>query len=320
MENGLIKKTNNAMPQTKKNSLPKILFKYKELYILFLPVAIWFIVFHYIPMMGIVIAFKDYSIMQGIFDSPWAGLKHFERFLNSTAFLQTLKNTVLISLYNLVFSFPAPILFSLLLNEVVNDKFKKCIQTVSYLPHFISWSVAGGLFYMILSPSTGVINYFIKVLGFDAINFLGDIRYFRSILVVSGIWKSIGWGAIIYLAALSGVSEEMYEASYIDGAGRFRRIWHITLPSIRSVIIIMLILAVGNILNVGFEHVFVMINDTVLEVGETLDYYIYRIGLYNMNNFSFATAIGLFKSCIGFLLIMFTNVISKKIDEEGGIW
>ncbi len=320
MENGLIKKTNNAMPQTKKNSLPKILFKYKELYILFLPVAIWFIVFHYIPMMGIVIAFKDYSIMQGIFDSPWAGLKHFERFLNSTAFLQTLKNTVLISLYNLVFSFPAPILFSLLLNEVVNDKFKKCIQTVSYLPHFISWSVAGGLFYMILSPSTGVINYFIKVLGFDAINFLGDIRYFRSVLVVSGIWKSIGWGAIIYLAALSGVSEEMYEASYIDGAGRFRRIWHITLPSIRSVIIIMLILAVGNILNVGFEHVFVMINDTVLEVGETLDYYIYRIGLYNMNNFSFATAIGLFKSCIGFLLIMFTNVISKKIDEEGGIW
>lgn len=173
---------------------------------------------------------------------------------------------------------------------------------------------------MILSPSTGVINYFIKVLGFDAINFLGDIRYFRSVLVVSGIWKSIGWGAIIYLAALSGVSEEMYEASYIDGAGRFRRIWHITLPSIRSVIIIMLILAVGNILNVGFEHVFVMINDTVLEVGETLDYYIYRIGLYNMNNFSFATAIGLFKSCIGFLLIMFTNVISKKIDEEGGIW
>lgn len=298
----------------------RALKRYRQLYLMFIPVAIWYIVFQYVPMLGIVIAFKDYSVFTGVWDSPWAGLSHFERFLASADFLRTLKNTLLISIYNLCFGFFSPVLFALLLNELTWPRAKRFIQTVSYLPHFISWAVAGGLFYMLLSPGTGVVNELIQALGFAKINFLGEADYFRAILVVTGIWKSMGWGAIIYLAAIAGVDESLHEAAYIDGAGRFRRMWHVTLPSIRTVVVIMLILAVGNILDSNFEQIFIMLNQTVMSTGETIDYYVYRVGLSNANNFSYAAAIGLFKSVIGFLLIILTNVITKKIDEDGGIW
>ena len=305
----------------RKRSLWNVLIKYKELYLLFIPVALWYIIFCYIPMSGIIIAFKDYKFLQGIFGSQWVGFKHFERFLTSRDFLNTLRNTLLISSYNLLFVFPAPIIFALMLNELKYEKFKKVIQTVSYLPHFISWAVAGGLFYLILSPSNGFVNTIIQSLGFKPMNFMGDVRYFRSVIVVSGMWKSTGWTAIIYLASLAGVDPQLYEAATIDGAKRLQRIWHVTLPSIKSVIVIMLILAVGNILYIGFEQIYIMINVTVLDVGETIDYYIYRVGLYDFTNFSYVTAIGLFKSVIGFFLILMTNVTVKKIDEDtGGIW
>jgi len=291
-----------------------------ELYLLFLPVAAWYIIFCYVPMGGIVIAFKDFKILRGIWESPWVGLDNFRRFIASSAFRATLGNTIIISLMNLLIVFPAPIIFALLLNEVRSKFGKRITQTISYLPHFISWTIAGGLFYMLLSPSTGVVNDIIRMFGGQAVNFMGESKYFRWIVVISSIWKGLGWGAIVYLAAISGVDEELYEAAAIDGAKRFRRIWNITLPSIANVVVIMLILQVGSILNVNFDQIFVMINDTVLSVGETIEYYIYRVGLYSTNNYSLAAAVGIFKSIVGFILIMITNAIVKRISEGEGIW
>jgi putative aldouronate transport system permease protein len=291
-----------------------------ELYLLFVPVAVWYMLFCYVPMGGIVVAFKDFKILRGICASPWVGTRNFERFIASPAFRSTLRNTVIISLMNLALAFPAPIIFALLLNEVGGGKTKRFIQTVSYLPHFISWTIAGGLFYMMLSPSTGVVNAIVRRFGGAAVNFMGSSRYFRLIVVISSIWKGLGWGAIVYLAAIAGVDEELYESATIDGARRMRRIWNITLPSISSVIVVMLILAVGSILNTNFEQIFTLVNDTVLAVGETIEYYIYRIGLFSTNNFSLAAAVGLFKSVVGFALIVITNAISKRISDGGGIW
>jgi len=291
-----------------------------ELYLLFVPIAVWYIIFCYVPMGGIVIAFKDFKILKGIWDSPWVGFQNFEKFMSSTAFLATLKNTIVISGMNLLFVFPAPIIFALLLNEIRNPFAKRFIQTVSYLPHFISWAIAGGLVYMLLSPSTGPINAVIRFFGGSSVNFMSESRFFRWIVTLSSMWKGLGWGAIVYLAAITGVDEEMYEAARVDGAGRLRRIWSITLPSISNVIVIMLILQVGSILNVSFDQIFTLLNDAVLGVGETIEYYIYRVGLSSANNYSLGAAVGLFKSVIGFVLIMATNAISKRVSEGGGIW
>lgn len=206
-------------------------------------------------------------------------------------------------------------------NELRFPRYKKFVQTVSYLPHFISWSVAGGLVYMLLSANTGAITNLIVALGGQAKNYMGLSQYFRRIVVVSGIWKSLGWSAIVYLAAITGIDEQLYEAAYIDGASRFRRIWHITLPGIRTTICVMLILQVGNLLSVNFDQMYILLNDSVLDVGETLDMYIYRVGLYSTGNFSLATAVGLIKSLVGFVMVLTTNIISKKMtDGEGGIW
>ncbi|MDR1568924.1 MAG: ABC transporter permease subunit [Oscillospiraceae bacterium] len=221
---------------------------------------------------------------------------------------------------NLLFVFPAPIVFSILLNEVQHVGPKRVIQTISYLPHFISWTIAGGLFYMLLSPSLGAVNGVIKWMGGTPVNFMGESRYFRWILVFSSIWKTLGWSAIIYLAAVAGVDEELYDAAKMDGAGRFRRIWNVTLPSITNVIVIMLILQVGSILNVNFEQVFVLINSALYDVGETIEYYIYRVGLFSTNNYSLGATVGLFKSVVGLVLILITNKLSKRISEDGGIW
>lgn len=297
------------------------LFKYYELYFLFLPVAIWLIVFKYIPMLGIVLAFKKFNPFIGILGSPWIGLENFIKCFNSPAFMSSLGNTVIISLSMLVVGFPIPIIFALLLNEIRRNGFKRFVQTVSYLPHFISWSVAGGMIYMLLSPDTGVINVLFKSLGLSGINLLGDTSYFRGVVVGSDVWKNMGWGAIIYLAALAGVDEELYEAAYMDGAGRFKMIWYITIPSIGNTIIVMLILRIGSLFNVSFEQIFILVNPMVLEVGETLSYYIYRVGFTDPTNFGFGTAVGLFESLVCLVLVVVTNKISKKIgDGEGGIW
>ena len=296
------------------------LIQYWPAYLLLLPVVLWYAIFCYAPMGGLVIAFKKYSVIKGIWNSPWVGLKNFERLFGSAAFMRSIQNTLVFSGLKFVFGFPLPIIFAILLNEMPGIRYKKIVQTVSYLPHFISWSVAGGLVYMLLSPSTGAIAAIVRALGGTPQNYIGISRYFRPIVVVSDIWKSLGWSAIIYIAAISSVDEQLYEAALIDGAGRFARIWHVTLPGIRGIISIQLILTVGKILNVSFGQIFVLISDLTLDVGETIDYYVYRVGLGSTNNMSLATASGMFKSIIGLMLIVLTNYASRKLTDGEGIW
>ena len=304
----------------KQEKLSYRLRQYWPAYLLLLPVVLWYAIFCYAPMGGLVIAFKKYSVIKGVWNSPWVGLKNFERLFGSGAFMQAIKNTLILSGLNFVFGFPLPIIFAILLNEMPGIRYKKIVQTVSYLPHFISWSVAGGLVYMILSPSTGAIAALVRSMGGMPQNYIGISRYFRPIVVISDIWKSLGWSAIIYIAAISSVDEQLYEAALIDGAGRFARIWHVTLPGIRGIISIQLILTVGKILNVSFSQIFVLISDLTLDVGETIDYYVYRVGLGSTNNMSLATASGMFKSVIGLLLIVLTNYASRKLTDGEGIW
>lgn len=309
--------------QTKKlgrESLSYRLKQYWPAYLLLVPVLAWYIIFCYVPMGGVIIAFKKYSVLKGFMASPWVGTKNFERLFSSKSFIQAVKNTLIISGLKFAFTFPLPIVFAILLNEMPGTKYKKVVQTVSYLPHFISWSVAGGFVYMLLSPSTGAISAIVRALGGTPQNYIGMSRYFRPIVIVSDVWKSLGWSAIIYIAAISSVDEQLYEAAIIDGAGRFARIWHVTLPGIRGIIAIQLIMSVGNILNVSFGQIFVLISDLTLDVGETIDYYVYRVGLGSTANMSLATASGIFKSLIGFVLIILTNYASRKLTDGEGIW
>lgn len=303
-----------------KESLGRRLRRYWPAYLLLLPVVAWYLMFCYAPMGGLVIAFKKYSPIRGIAASPWVGFQNFEKLFHTAAFFSAVKNTLIISGLNLLIGFPIPIIFAILLNEMRFMRFKKIVQTVSYLPHFISWSVAGGMVYMLLSPSTGAISAVIRALGGTPKNYIGLSEYFRPIVVISGVWKSMGWSAIIYMAAISSVDEQLYEAARIDGAGRFARIWHVTLPGIRGIIAIQLILAVGQILNVSFDQIFILITDLTLDVGETIDYYIYRVGLGSSNNFSLATASGMLKSVIGLVLVVATNYVSRKLTDGEGIW
>ena len=295
--------------------------KHVEIYLLFLPVAAWYLIFCYVPMGGIVIAFKDFKILKGIMGSKWVGLNNYTYLFSLPSFRKAVENTIIMGLQRLAFAFPLPILFALLLNEVSRLRFKKIVQTTSYLPHFISWSVAGGLVYMLLSPNTGTINNLIVLFGGSPRNYIGISRYFHRIVLFSHIWKQLGWSSIVFLAAISGVDEQLYDAAYIDGAGRLRRIWHVTLPGIRNTIAVMLILESGNILSISFNQIYILINDAVLDAGETLDYFVYRMGLSSANNFSVATAVSLIKSIVGLFMILGTNTLARKLtDGEGGIW
>lgn len=286
--------------------------------LLFLPAVLYYVVFHYMPIYGVLIAFKSYKFTLGVWGSPWVGLKHFEDLFAVAGFWQVFRNTLLISLYKLVFGFPAPIAFALLLNEIRQTVFKRFVQTVTYLPHFLSWVVLAGLAIQFLSPSTGPINLLLKAAGLDPIFFLGDPSWFRSVLVATDIWKELGWGTIVYLAALSGVNPELYEAASMDGANRYQRMRHITLPAMTPVITIMLIFAVGRLVSDDFDQVFNLYNTAVMEVGDVLGTYTYRMGLVNME-YSFATAIGLFRNVVAFVLIVSANAIAKRINEYG-LW
>lgn len=307
-----------------KKPISKILLnwkKYKLYYLLILPGMLYYIIFHYIPMFGIVIAFKDISPFEGIrgiVTGDWVGFKHFIKFFNSIYFWDIMKNTLVISFYKLLFGFPAPIILALLLNEVRNKHFKKVVQTISYLPHFISMVIVAGLLTNMLSTQGGIINEIIKLFGKEPIFFLGDSRYFRSVLVTSGIWQGVGWGSIVYLAAISGIDTQLYEACIVDGGNKWAQIWHVTLPGIRNVIVLMLIMAIGGLLNAGFEQILLLYSPAVYDVSDIIDTYVYREGLINAN-YSFATAIGLFKSIIAMILMMGSNYIAKLFDQEG-IW
>lgn len=293
-------------------------WKHKYLVLLFLPAIIYYIIFHYVPIYGVQIAFKSYKFKLGIYGSPWIGFQNFKDLFAVESFWEVFRNTIVISFYKLIFGFPAPIIFALLLNEIRHSKFKKVVQTISYLPHFVSWVVLGGLFMQFLSPSTGPINNLLQSLGFRPIYFLADPKWFRFILVSTGIWKGVGWGSIIYLASLSGIDPQLYEAAIIDGANRFQNAIYITLPSLAPIITIMLIFAIGGLINDDFDQVFNLYNAAVYSVGDVLSTYSYRMGLVNMQ-YSFATAVGLFKNIISFSLIIIANYITKKVNEFG-IW
>lgn len=291
--------------------------KNKYLFLLLAPVLIWYAIFHYGPMYGIQLAFKDFYIMKGIWGSSWVGFKHFHYlFAMSPDFWKIMRNTVVISFYHIAFGFPAPIILALLLNEVRISVFKKIAQTISYLPHFLSWVVIGGIMITLLSPSTGVVNYIIEQLGFKPIYFLGNESYFRFTLVASGIWKEIGWGTIIYLAALAGVDLQLYEAAVLDGANRWKQTVHITIPSILPVITILLILRVGGVLDAGFDQILTLYSPAVYDKADVLDTYVYRVGLQNFQ-FSLTAAVGLFKNVIAVVLVLMTNYIVKKMGQEG---
>ncbi|WP_282942716.1 ABC transporter permease subunit [Paenibacillus sp. RC67] len=287
-----------------------------DLYLLLAPGLLYFLIFKYLPMWGVVIAFQDYSPFKGIIGSDWVGFKHFVTLFQYDKFWQIFRNTILISLYNLIFFFPAPIIIALLLNEVKNQVFKRSVQTIIYLPHFISWVVVAGMTYLLLGTQGGLVNEIIKATGSEALPFLTTPEWFRSLLVSQSVWKEAGWGTIIFLAALSGVDTQLYEAAIVDGAGRWRQLWHITLPAIRSTILILLILRLGNILDVGFEHIFLMLNSTVNSVGDVFETYVYREGLIG-GKFSYTTAVGLFKSIVGLVMVVGANWLCKKFGEEG---
>lgn len=293
--------------------------KYKTYYIMFFPVALWYIIFCYIPMAGVSIAFKDFSFKAGIFGSEWVGLKHINRMLSSRDFRRVMSNTLELSALRILIGFPFPIIFALMLNEVRFPKMKKALQTISYLPHFVSWVVISGILFSFFS-SGGFINQFIRHMGGQAVPFMSSEELFPWFLALSALWKELGWNAIIYLATLSSIDPQLYEAAMIDGAGRWKQLIHITFPSIRSVVSIMLILSLTNVLSVGFDQVLVMINAAVQSSAETIDYYIFRIGVQRVNNYSYATANGLAKSLISLVLVVSANWAAKKIDPEGGLW
>lgn len=294
--------------------------KYGALTLMFLPVVVYFIVFKYIPMGGIVIAFKNYKISKGIWGSAWCGLKNFRQAFATLTFTRSVRNTLIISGLKLLFGFPAPILLALMLNEVTHKRYQRVIQTISYLPHFLSWVVLAGLFQQLLSPNNGAVNYLLKkFFGLEeSIFFLGDNTYFRGTLVVTDIWKNVGWSSIIYLATIAGIDPSLYEAAACDGATRLQSTFYITLPMLASTIVVMLILNVGSIMDAGFDQVFNLYNSAVYATGDIIDTYVYRIGIGDMK-YSLSTAVGLFKNVIGFILVVGTNWIAKRISGEG-IW
>lgn len=318
MENVNFKKNNNIIKVKRKKSIFSKYLKYKALFIMFIPAIVYYIVFHYAPMYGVIIAFKDYKILKGIMSSQWVGLKYFKLALSAPDFWAVFKNTIIISGYKLLFGFPAPIILALLFNEVRNMRFKKVIQSITYIPHFLSWVVLSGIIINFLSPSTGPINMLRIALGLKPVFFVADYRWFRTVLVASSLWKEVGWGTIVYLAALAGVNPELYEAASLDGAGKLRQIINVTLPAISSVIVIMFIFAVGGIINDDFDQIFNLYNSAVLNVGDVISTYVYRQGLVSMQ-YSYSAAVGLFKNVIAFALILFTNFVSRKFSDYG-LW
>lgn len=305
--------------EAKQKHIGTRLWKYRYLYLLAFPGMLYFIIFRYVPMYGVVIAFQDFRINKGIWESEWVGLAQFSKLFQGFSFPTVFKNTVVISLYKLIFGFPAPIILALLLNEVKNARFKKVTQTIVYLPHFISWVILAGLISMFLHPDSGLINEIVKVFNNGrGIDFLVSKQYFRGILVITDIYKGVGWGSIVYIAAISAIDSTVYEAAMVDGANRLKQMWYITLPALKSTIVVMLILNMGGILNAGFEQILLLYNPLVYDVADIIDTYVYRNGIMS-SNYSLSTAAGLFKSVISMGLIIITNKIAHMMEEDG-LW
>ncbi|WP_240636867.1 MULTISPECIES: ABC transporter permease [Paenibacillus] len=312
-----LQQMNQAEPK-RQHPFIRSLKKHWELYLLVLPPVLYLLIFKYIPMVGVQIAFKDFSVVKGIWGSPWVGFKHFEAFFESPNFWLLIKNTIGISFYSLLAGFPIPILLALALNEIRTGYFKKTVQMVTYAPHFISTVVMVSIIILMLSPHVGVVDKLFSMLGFPMTNFMGIPEYFKSIYVWSGVWQGMGYSSIIYIAALAGVDPSLYEAAKMDGASRLRKIWHIDLPTLVPVTVIMLILSLGSIMGVGFEKIYLMQNPLNTSASEVISTYVYKVGLIGAN-FSFSSAVGLFNSVINLILLIIVNSISRKVSENS-LW
>lgn len=312
-----LKANRNAHNQPFFSRLWKNIKKHPGIYVMSLFVIAYYAVFHYATLYGAIIAFKDYSPTSGIMGSDWVGFKHFKNFFSDYYFLRLLKNTVLLSVYNLLWGFPAPIILALLLNEVRNEPFKRSVQTFTYLPHFISLVVVAGMIKE-FTDSDGLINDIIAIFDGERTNLLQNAGCFRSIYIISQIWQSVGWGTIIYLAALAGIDQEQYEAAVIDGAGRFQKMLHITLPGLYPTIIILLLLRLGQLMSLGYEKIILLYNSTTLKTADIINSYVYRRGLQQFD-WSYSTAVGLFNSTINFVLLVVFNRISKKVSDNS-LW
>lgn len=288
------------------------------LYLMMLLPMAFFMIFRYVPMTNIVMAFKNYNMFKGVWESEWAGFRWFERAFASADFWDALRNTIVLNVLDLVVGFPAPIILAILLNELVFRRFKRLTQTVVYLPHFLSWIIISGIAFQLLAPKSGVVNVFLANFGADPVEFLGKPNLWVGTYVTLGLWKEVGWNAIIYLAAITGINMELYEAADMDGAGRFRKIWHVTLPGIRATIVVLLIMNLGRILGIEFDRPYAMQNMAVMDVADVISTYVYRVGIRGMQ-FSLTAAVGLFQSVVCVIFLLAANSLAKKFGERG-IW
>jgi len=286
----------------------------KFLWLLIIPGLVWYAIFVYGPMYGIIIAFEDFSPFRGILAGPWVNFKWFIQFFESEYCWRIIRNTVLLNIYNLILGFPVPIILALVINEIKNKYIKNTVQTISYMPHFISTVVVVGMILNFLSPSSGIINHVIELFGSEPIHFMVKSEWFRSIYIASGIWQEMGWKSIIFLAAISSINQELYEASRVDGAGKFRQVIHITIPAIMPTILIILLVNVGHMLNLGYEKILLMYNSAIYETADVINTYVYRRGITG-GEYSFGAAVGLFQSGINFMLLVITNKISRRLSE-----
>lgn len=317
MENAVVQKEQTTISKKKRrDEIFRRIKKNKMIYLMILPGIIFFIIYKYAPMYGLIISFQDYKPYLGITGSEWVGFKHFERLFTSPEFWMIFRNTLILFALQIFIFFPIPIIISLMLNEIRHSLFKRGIQTLIYVPHFMSWVVIVSISYVLLTLDGGIINELLQLFGFEKINFLMNSDWFRPMYILQVIWREAGWGTIIFLAAITGVDPQLYEAAKMDGASRLRQMWHITIPAIRSVIIIMLILKIGDVLELGFEHVFLLLNASNREVGEIFDTYVYVAGL-QQGQFSYSTAVGFFKGAVGLLMVIFANRLAKRFGQEG---
>lgn len=305
-------------PKTKFNK--NYIKRYWQLYALLAIPIVYLLVFKYLPMKNILIAFKEYKLNMDLLDMPWSTpiFKYFQKAFENKDFLRSLRNTILLNLLDLAVGFPAPIIFALILNELPFKKFKKVVQTIGYMPHFLSWVIILSLATQLFAPTSGLINQWIRDLGGEAIPFLNDSNHWIWTYVGMGVWQNFGWGSILYLAAIAGINTELYEAASVDGAGRFKKMWHITLPGIKSTIVVLLIMNLGGIIGGSFDRPFAMQNNLVLDVGEVISTYVYKVGIQKLK-FSLTTAIGLFQSVVNLFFLLTANFISRKLGERG-IW
>jgi putative aldouronate transport system permease protein len=305
-----------ARQTTRLHRLGMDLRRDKYLYVLAMPGLLFFLLFKYVPMGGIVISFQNYSPFAGVLGSEWVGLEHFNRFFSNPEFMLLFRNTMAINMMNLVLFFPLPIVVSLMLNELRSVVYKRLVQSIVYMPHFLSWVIIAGLTFLLFAKGEGLVNKILEAIGASRIDILTNPDTFWIMLTLQSIWKECGWGTILFLAAMAGIDPQVYEAAKIDGANRLHQMWHITLPGIRNVVIILLILRLGHMMDVGFEQVFLMYNGAVSEVAEVFDTYVYRVGIQQAQ-FSYSTAAGLFKSVVGLVMVVAANWFAKKMGEEG---